>query len=74
MASAHAQDFERRKRPEQMHPSSGAQGTNRTPDDTSEEGDDNDDAGDADASGDADENLAHELPFTGTRRISEESG
>lgn len=74
VASAHAQDFERRKRPEQMHPSSGAQGTDQTPDNTSEEEDDNDDAGDADASGDADENLAGELPFTGTRRTSEKSG
>lgn len=72
VAAAHAQDFERRKRPDQMHPASVSQGNAQTPDDSSEE---EDDSGDADMSADATQyanqyaegNLEDELPFGRTR-------
>lgn len=74
VAAAHAQDFERRKRPDQLHPTSASQGNDQSPEDTSEEEDEDDDehdVGDTRQSGD--EGLAEELPFARTSRISEES-
>ena len=73
VASAHAQDFERRKRPDQLHQSSASQGNDQSPEDTSEEDEDDDEHDVGDTRQYGDEDLAEELPFARTSRISEES-
>ncbi|ODM20836.1 hypothetical protein SI65_03889 [Aspergillus cristatus] len=67
VAAAHAQDFERRKRPDQMHPASVSQGNAQSPEDSSEE--EEDDLGDAEAHANryAGDNLEDEMPFGRTR-------
>ncbi|THD00369.1 hypothetical protein EYZ11_000096 [Aspergillus tanneri] len=63
LASAHAQDFERRKRPDQMSPASVSRGTAESPDDSS---DDDDFPGDSKPYKDANDVIDEEAPSRGS--------